>query len=103
MFRESLGVYVKQNIKSSIALLLESIGFVLGKNNSLGNMVRLWGQAERLDEEIGRPKAIHMRKFLDNRIAEARAALNDDAVFDAAWQEGRTMSLEQAVALAESI
>nr|WP_309687465.1 adenylate/guanylate cyclase domain-containing protein [Armatimonas sp.] len=103
LFRESLGVYVKQNIKSSIALLLESIGFVLGKNNSLGNMVRLWGQAERLDEEIGRPKAIHMRKFLDNRIAEARAALNDDAVFDAAWQEGRTMSLEQAVALAESI
>src|SRR5262245_49161240 len=29
---------------------------------------------------------------------DARAALGDDAAFDAAWQEGRAMTLEQAIA-----
>lgn len=64
-------------------------------------MMRLWGQAERLHEVIGRPKASYEREFINERIAEARAALNDDAAFDVLWQEGRAMPLEQAVALAQ--
>ena len=104
LFHESLGICVKQNIKYAIALTLDSIGMLmfLAATDSPENMARVWGQAERLHEEIGRPKASYEREFLNARIAEARAALNDDAAFDAAWQEGRAMSLEQAVALAES-
>lgn len=37
LFRESLGICMKQNAKTSIALTLESIAYVLGTNNSLGS------------------------------------------------------------------
>lgn len=101
MFRECLDLSVKHNIKSAIAWILNSLGGVFAANNSLGNAMRLWGQAERLIEETGEPLSPQERGNLKVRIAEARAALDDDAAFDAAWQEGRAMSLEQAVALAQ--
>ena len=34
------------------------------------------------------------------RVAAARAALGDDAAFDRAWQDGRALTLEQAIELA---
>jgi len=35
----------------------------------------------------------------DRHVAAARAAFGDNAAFDRAWQEGRTMTLEQAMEL----
>jgi hypothetical protein len=40
------------------------------------------------------------RTRYEEQVAAARAALNDNAAFDAAWQQGRAMTVEQAVALA---
>ena len=46
---------------------------------------------------------LHAELFVfdgDGRSAAARAALADDAAFDAAWADGRAMTMEQAIALA---
>jgi len=42
------------------------------------------------------------REQYDERIASGRALMNDDSAFDAAWQEGRGMTLEQAIEYALS-
>ena len=61
---------------------------------------RIWGAAERLREEIGTPLSPTDRPGYDRRGAAARAAVGDDAAFDGAWQQGRALTLEQAIELA---
>jgi hypothetical protein len=61
---------------------------------------RIWGAAERLREEIGSPLHSQDQRDHDGSVAAARAALGDDTAFDRAWQEGRTLTLEQAIGLA---
>jgi len=46
---------------------------------------------------IAAPLAPNERPRYDPQIASARAAMEDDSAFDSAWQEGRTMTLEQAI------
>ena len=64
----------------------------------------LWGAAERLREEIGSPRPLNERPRYDEQVAAARAgawkATGDDVAFDAVWNEGRAISLEQAIAYA---
>ena len=61
---------------------------------------RIWGAAERLQTEVGSPLSPNYRSDHDRRVAAARAALGDDAAFDRAWQEGSSLTLEQAIELA---
>nr|WP_309690226.1 hypothetical protein [Armatimonas sp.] len=61
---------------------------------------QLWGAAERLREELGTPLSPSDQQEQDPQVAAARATLNEDAAFDAAWAEGRALTMEQAIALA---
>jgi tetratricopeptide (TPR) repeat protein len=61
---------------------------------------RLWGAAQRLREEIGAPQELVLRRRCERQIAVARQVGRDDTEFDAAWSEGRAMSLEATVQLA---
>ena len=56
---------------------------------------RLWARAQRLREEIGDAK--YVDSWRDSQIAAARRALQDDAAFDRAWEEGRSWTLDEAV------
>jgi tetratricopeptide (TPR) repeat protein len=58
---------------------------------------RLCGHAARLRDEIGSADMPSERARYDRRIASARASFGNDAAFDLAWQEGRAMTLEQAI------
>ena len=60
----------------------------------------LWGAAERLREEIRSPIRPDDLPENEQQVAAARIAFADDAAFDEAWQEGRAMKLEEAIALA---
>ena len=62
---------------------------------------RLWGCAQRLREEIGDTK--YVDSWLDAQIAAARRALQDDAAFGRAWEEGRSWTLEEAIRQAMEI
>jgi len=61
---------------------------------------RLWGAAERLRESFEHPLRVFEAIQLQDRIALAREAIKDDEAFDRAWQEGRGMTLDEAVELA---
>jgi hypothetical protein len=55
--------------------------------------------AEALREAIGAPLPPDERPDYEREVAHVRAQL-DEAAFKAAWQEGRVMTLEEAVAFA---
>jgi non-specific serine/threonine protein kinase len=95
MHHESLQIKRELGDRQGIAMSLEHVGAVLAATTS----VRVLGAAERLREEIGSPMFPYQRTQYDRRVAAAREAISDDAAFDRAWQEGRALTLEQAIEL----
>ena len=84
------------------AFALEGLAAVVAALGISARAARLWGAAERLREEIGSPLPPNDRRRYVRRVAATRATLGDDAAFDRAWQEGRALTIEQAIALALS-
>lgn len=60
---------------------------------------KIWGAAEALNEKMGLVNAPGDRRRTDALIAEARSRISPKT-FDAAWAEGRELSLDEAIALA---
>ena len=60
----------------------------------------LWAAAERLREEVGAPLPEAQRARYAEQLRRARAALADDAAFDAAWREGRSLGWQAAARVA---
>jgi non-specific serine/threonine protein kinase len=73
---------------------LAALAFATGRPEA---GARLGGQAARLREEIGAPFPPWERLRYDRQVASGRALLGNDVVFDRAWEEGRSMTLEQAI------
>ena len=80
--------------------MLEGLSYVAFALAGPGRATRIDGAAERLREEIGSPLPANERPRYDRHVAAARAALGDDVAFDRAWQEGRALTIEQAIELA---
>jgi len=59
----------------------------------------LFGTTEALREAIEAPPPPFIRDHYDQLVAELRSALGEED-FKKAWDQGRTMSLEQAIASA---
>jgi non-specific serine/threonine protein kinase len=69
---------------------------------ALGKSIRaavVWGQVERLEQDIRMSLTGTDRLSRERNVASARAALGDDAAFDAAWRRGSAMSTEQVTEL----
>ena len=64
---------------------------------------RIWGSAERMRENIACPIAPSWLPWYEREVTAARAAVSDDAAFDFAWNQGRAMTLDQAVDFALNI
>ena len=81
---------------TSFALLVAAA--LAGVRRDLLRAAKLWGAAEALREAIGLSMGHQDRVDYDyeGRVAAARAQL-DEAAWQAAWNEGRTMSPEQAI------
>jgi hypothetical protein len=98
LYQESLTILRELGNRGRIAYTLKELGSVVAALGSPLRAARIWAAAERLREEIGslppsgRPRG-------DPSVDAARAAVGEDAAFDRAWQEGRTLTLEQAIAL----
>ena len=58
------------------------------------------GFTERLREEFQEPS---LNSWRDAQIAAGHRALQDDAAFDRAWEEGRSWTLDEAVRCAMEI
>jgi hypothetical protein len=68
----------------------------LGQTERAG---RLWGAAERLWDGLGLSRSPNAQEEHEKGVSAARALLGAPA-FSAAWEEGRAMTREQAIAYA---
>jgi predicted ATPase len=102
LYQESLAL-VRHflELKEWIGQCLVGIGGVASAVGQGEHAVRLLSAAETLLDTIGLSVSIwpEVRADYDRYVATARAQL-DEATFAAAWAEGCTMSLEQAIAYA---
>jgi predicted ATPase/class 3 adenylate cyclase len=102
LFTEGLELYREMEDKEGITLCLTGLAGVAGAQSRPKRATRLFGLAEALRDELG----LHLdridRPDYDRSLAATRALL-DEATFAVAWAEGRTMTLEQAIAYALSL
>ena len=100
---QSLALFRELGDRTGIAESMELLATVTSASGGPERAARLWGAMERLREEIGTPRAPSERERHERSVASARAALGDDAAFDLAWQEGRAIMLELAIAYALNV
>ena len=83
--------------KGKIPAGLEGLAAAVAAQGNNAWAAHLWGAAEALRETIGAPLPPVDRVSYDRAVASSRTQLGEQA-FAAAWAEGRTMSLKQALA-----
>jgi predicted ATPase len=79
-----------------IAACLMGLAEVVAVHREPAEAARLWGTAEAIRETIGASIPPVFRADYEQAVAAARSQLSEEA-FAAAWQEGRTMKLEQVI------
>jgi ATP/maltotriose-dependent transcriptional regulator MalT len=82
--------------KGLIASCMEGLAAVVAAGDELAWAARLWGAAESLREAMGVPLPPVDRPAYEGSITAARSHLGEKT-FAAAWDEGRTMTTEQAL------
>ncbi len=97
--RESLKLLQQQMIKASVVISLAILGGLAGSQKRPERAFRLFASAEMLRDAIGFHFYYADQVALDRDLAAARTQLNESAA-EAAWAEGRAMTLEQAIAYA---
>jgi non-specific serine/threonine protein kinase len=97
LLTESLAMRRDLFDRSGMAESLEALAGLAFASGLPEPGARLCGHAARLRDEIGSADMPSERARYDRRIASARASFGNDAAFDLAWQEGRAMTLEQAI------
>jgi non-specific serine/threonine protein kinase len=100
LLEESLAIRRELGDRFGIPYSLEGLAAVVASLGDSLRAARIWGATERSRAEIGTPLQQWDRSGYDRRVAAARIASGDDAAFDSAWQEGRGLTLDQAIDLA---
>lgn len=99
LYEKSLTLTYELGNRRFLADLLEGLGGIALAESAPGRTARLKGAAALLREQLGVGIAPPDQRWFDQWTDEARAALGADA-FALAWAEGRTLTLEQVIALA---
>jgi ATP/maltotriose-dependent transcriptional regulator MalT len=97
-YEEGLTLARKVDDKGYTASYLEGLADVVAAQGEPPWAAQLWGAAEALRETIGAPIPPVFRPTYERSVTAARAQLGEKP-FAAAWAQGRTMTLEQAVAM----
>ena len=91
--------------RDGIAFTMELFAGLAGREGhgaaGAARAARLFGAADALRAAIGSPLAPFDQPTYDHDVEAAHAQLNND-IWEAAWAEGRAMTLEQAIACALS-
>ena len=96
LYEKSLAINIEMEDKWSIAYLFEDLGCLAAMQGQSERALTLAGAADRLREEIGSPLPPAERAALDETLEKARKKL-DKSRQAVAWDEGKNMSLEEAV------
>ena len=87
--------------KGGILSSLESFAYLAGAAKRFEQTACLFGAGEALRQAIGFPRPSSDRSEYDNNVAACRSQLGEKE-FEAAWAQGRAMSMEEAVEYALS-
>jgi non-specific serine/threonine protein kinase len=98
-FRESLAISQSLGITFQVLESVEAVGFLAAAQGQWQRAVRLWGATGAQKAAIGADPEPYEQEDYQRDLSAARAALGENT-FDATWQEGRAMTLEQAIELA---
>jgi len=96
LLSESLALYREQGHQRGISGVLLMLGEVAGDAGEPARAARLWGTAQLLREMTGLELPPAGQADYDRNVAAAKAQL-DEVAFDRAWEEGRAMTVEEAV------
>jgi predicted ATPase/class 3 adenylate cyclase len=99
LFKEALAFFREVGDQVNIAEVLEGFAGVAGAQGEGERAARLYGIADSLRETIGAPLLPGDRPRYERQLKAARS-LVDEAVWEAAWEEGRAMTLDEAVSYA---
>jgi tetratricopeptide (TPR) repeat protein len=99
LFGEGLSLSAEVEDRSSLAYYLQGLAAIAASEGELARAARLWGGAEALLESTEIVAYAHApdRSLYQRQVANARERL-DEAAWEAAWAEGRMMTLEEMVA-----
>jgi DNA-binding SARP family transcriptional activator len=96
LYAQSLKLRRELGDKDGIASCLEGLARLACAEHQPERAARLFGAAEVLREAIHAPLPPAERRQFDCNVTTVRARLGE-AVFAAAWKEGRAMTLEQGI------
>ncbi len=96
VLKESLELGRSLGERRDIAECLEALAAVAGAQGQPACAARLWGAAEVLREAVGAPLTVADRVLYERHLALARSVLGE-AAFASGLEEGRAMTLEQAL------
>ncbi len=96
---ESLAICVELGDISGIAAAIEGLALLAAASGAPAEAARRFGAAAALREEVQAPLPPADQQVLDRAVATVRASLGE-TVFQAAWDEGRMLSREEAVTAA---
>jgi len=101
LLAEGLALQRELGDQHGVAECLEGLAGVVGVQGQPARAALLFGAAEALRDAIGAPVPPADRADYERSVAAVRAQL-DAAAFGAAWAEGRSTPLEQAITVALS-
>ena len=84
--------------RADIAYCIEGLAELIGERGEPDRVVRLFGASEALLEAVGAPLYVQVqdRTSIERAVDALRSRL-DETTFEAAWSEGRQMTLEEAI------
>lgn len=98
-FTEAIVLSRDLRIPRDCAQGLEGLAQVAAADRQFERAVRLYSAGSALRERIGFPMYARARQVFERDSVTSRAALGDEA-FDAAWEAGQTIPLDEAIAFA---
>jgi predicted ATPase len=99
MLGEALPVLRALGLKAYMLDALESLAVVRLRTGALADSVRLHAAVDTARAVLGLPSAGPELERRDREVAQARAAMGEDA-FSAAWSHGKTLSVDDVIAFA---
>ena len=99
LLRESVAIFEAVGERSAIAASVEPLAAALAASGAPAQAACLWGAMASVRESIAAPLEAGERAARERDVAAARAALGEHA-FESAWQAGRAMTMDEAIAFA---
>jgi predicted ATPase/DNA-binding CsgD family transcriptional regulator len=101
-FQQGLAIYQELNNTVDVLWILQALAISAVEQGQAKRAVHLWGAAESLREAVHAPLSSSYQSDYAPFLKSARTALGEEA-FTTAWSDGRSLTLEQAIALAKSV